>query len=342
MDDPVLHLDGIIFRLQRRGGITTYFQKLIAFLEHRCNNFTINPDYRKSRNRIIDPISRYLACSNVKANGVYHSSYYRVPSDNRVPVVTTIHDCIYEKYGDGIKRKIHVWQKQKAIKRSQSIICNSHSTKNDVLEYYPEAYKIPIHIIPMGVDDSFMQVEKYNKITKNIILYIGGRGGYKNFKNAVIAVSMLGGFSLLAIGGGELTSYEKKLVNAYLPRRFKHLIDVSDTDLNIYYNMAYCLLYSSVYEGFGIPILEAMRAGCPVVGVESSSIPEVTGGAAILVECGQPEALAEGISRISGMEKKIIVERGLANASQYSWDNTFNLHLEVYAALGWAPKRFEY
>jgi mannosyltransferase len=101
----------------------------------------------------------------------------------------------------------------------------------------------------------------------------------------------------------------------------------------VLYNQAVCLLYPSSYEGFGIPVVEAMRAGCPVVSVECKAVMEVGGDALTIAEGLDPRALADAIIKTTSSDRKNLIEKGLSMAQTYSWEKTHAKTLEVYRSL---------
>ncbi|ANI28366.1 mannosyltransferase [Yersinia entomophaga] len=330
--------DGIINSLQSNGGITVYFKELVTRLP--SGNF----DWYSYDNKIGDVgvksidlkgrlFERYRDCLlpdiNKDISPIFHSSYYRLPKEH-MPVVTTVHDFTYEKFVSGPAKWIHTWQKNRAVKHSDLIICVSENTAKD-LQYYCSVPSDKIRIIHNGVSDKYHSLTP-TKTNTNKVIFVGARGGYKNFDIAVKVISRLPHLELSVVGGGEFTDKELSLLNQHLPHRYHWLGRLSDEALNEAYNSAYALLYPSSYEGFGIPILEAMRAGCPVVAVGVSSIPEVAGDAAILVSRPSVDELVEGLVAIDNERSKFI-EFGFQQAAKFSWDKCYQETLNVYKEL---------
>ena len=187
-----------------------------------------------------------------------------------------------------------------------------------------------------GVSNAFHPLAPDAMLTSEArpyVLFVGARSGYKNFIPLVQAMSGLRDLDLVCIGGGALTPQESALVQRQLDGRFAHHMGVSDAQLNQFYNGAFCLAYPSAYEGFGIPVLEAMRAGCPVVAMNSSSIPEVTGDAAQLLTEASPDVIKTAISRLYCSElREHYRQLGLQRATSFSWDHTFAETCKVYAS----------
>ncbi|MCS2150040.1 glycosyltransferase family 4 protein [Scandinavium manionii] len=324
--------DGIISSLQSYGGITVYFNEILSRMPEKQYT-TI--EYASAANRLsVDSIirnervlERYRNCQlNNVCGDVFHSTYYRLP-DIKKKTVTTVHDFTYEKYVSGLKKYIHTEQKYNAIKKSDKIICVSYNTALDLMRYCPVAEN-KIHVIQNGVSDNYHVIGN-NLQTSNEVVFIGSRTGYKNFDKAVCAVALSPNLELVVVGGGPLNKYELAMLDSRLKGRYSVSGKLSDEDLNILYNTAYCLLYPSDYEGFGIPVLEAMKAGCPVVAVNRSSIPEVAGNAAILVDNSNPDTLHDALVNIEFSRNKLIVD-GLVQASKFSWENCFNKTLSLY------------
>ena len=139
---------------------------------------------------------------------------------------------------------------------------------------------------------------------------------------------------LTCVGGGALTEFEINLINKLIPKRVTHLNGVPDDILNTLYNSAYCLAYPSSYEGFGIPVLEAMRAGCPVVAFNGSSIPEVAGDAALLIDELNVDALREAILRLQSEDfRNFLRTKGFNQAARFSWEDTFDKTKEIYETI---------
>ncbi|EBO7750257.1 glycosyltransferase family 4 protein [Salmonella enterica] len=280
------------------------------------------------RARLFERYRCFKTRSTDQECNIFHSTYYRFPKDNNFPVVTTVHDFTYELYMRGIRKTIHSLQKNRAIQNSDSIICVSQNTAKDLLNFCDVDDK-KIHVIYNGVSEAYKYL---NLEEEEFILFVGARAGYKNFELAVKAVAKLSKMKLKIVGGGTLSNSEIKLLTEYLDDKYEYLGKITNEHLNILYNTAYCLIYPSEYEGFGIPLLEAMRAGCPVIAVNRSSIPEVVGNSAILVDRVSIDSLFSALLRVP-LNRNELRYKGLLQSQKFSWDKCFSETYDLYKSL---------
>lgn len=338
--------DGIVFSLQKMGGISIYYNEIFSRL--KLNNIEFNLiSYDNSNcivNEYVDNViskrarcsvgfERYLDCK-CKDYNIFHSTYYRLPKSNSGRIVTTVHDFTYEIYNSGIKRLVHSYQKKRAILNSDAIICISENTKKDLLHFIPECNEDKIHVIYNGVSEKFYPLECKKELKGKYVLFIGARGGYKNFHSVIKAMAEHKDLLLIIVGGGGLSLEEIKVLTDSIPSRYSYYSNVTTENLNLLYNNAFCLVYPSLYEGFGIPVIEAMKAGCPVITTNSSSLPEVAGKAAILLNEPDVNSIADAIQELyEDSFRQNLVELGFSQASRFSWEITYLKTLELYDSL---------
>jgi mannosyltransferase len=335
--------DSIIFSLQKVGGISTYWYELISrFIITDNNNYFIESKFRnniehiklKNKNyKIIQSnsfnifLNRFL---NIKVNFIknpfiFHSSYYRICKNKNAINIVTVHDFIHEKYYTGFRKFIHHLQKSYAIKNANLIITVSESTKKDLLFYYPQINKNKIKVIYNGVSNEFYNLNQKNKDLSNSFLYIGSREKYKNFYETIDLVSSLNEYNFVIVGNN-LNKIEVKYLNHKLPNKWKLYSNISNQDLNFLYNSVFALTYLSSYEGFGIPLVEAMKAGCPLIALNKSAIPEVAGNAGILLNDLSFNSFQNAIIKLT-QNRNSLIQDGYIQASKFSWNQCF---IETY------------
>jgi mannosyltransferase len=330
-------IDGIIFSLQRNGGISVYFATLLKFLRDRdidtslmlYENSSDVLDFLLPNISPARPMERYRACPLFGASSVFHSSYYRKPSNPKIPSVVTVYDFNYEKSIKGFRRWVHSNQKFSTIRSAQSIICISEATKRDLLHYVGIASGQSIEVIHCGVSSAFHPITVAKPVAP-FVLYVGQRGGYKNFRLALAAMEFLPDFELHCVGGGHFSREEFIGVPFRIIDRVKYLGALSDAKLNIVYNQAICLIYPSEFEGFGIPVVEAMRAGCPVVSGECDAVREVGQDALLVAHDYEPRSFANCINLASSQARNDFVSRGIHIADKFSWVRAHEKTLEIY------------
>lgn len=334
-------LDNIIFSLQKSGGISAYwFELLSRFIND--NNFEIefleDKNYNIFRNRLpievkhlkfykSNHLSRIFPVKINDTNKIFHSSYYRYTKNKNVKVITTVHDFIQEKINNSTLN-LNSIMKRRAILNSDAIITISNNTKNDLMYYYPQIDPNKIHVIYNGVSDCYYPITNNNELLNNV-LFVGSRVDYKKFDLAVDVISKFSNLNFTIVGNA-LSDYELKLLNNKLSsNRWNLVLNPTNTELNTLYNQSVLLLYPSSYEGFGIPIIEAMKAGCPVVALNGSSIPEVAGNAALLVDESTIDEYYWGIQEIL-KNRDYYVKLGFLNATRFSWDKTYLETIKLY------------
>jgi glycosyltransferase involved in cell wall biosynthesis len=353
----LLNLDNIIFSLQRMGGISVYWGELLQRLVRDGANISISESAGSGENMVRASlsipaelisydsrpvrISRYLKVRTGRNQpNLLHSSYYRVPASSNTPQVQTCHDFIYEKYRSGFSRFIHSCQKKTALNSAHGIICVSESTKRDLIQLYPNLESKSLRVIYHGYSSEFRLLNASEKKTETIerflgyapfSVYVGDRSAYKNFSVAVAAVEQVQGHRLVLVGGGRLSGAEVRLLEAQISGRWTHLLAPKPQLLNTVLNTAHALLYLSEYEGFGLPIIEAMAAGCPVIAINSSSVPEVSGDAALLLNQATAVSVAEQLQRLYDSDfRKLVIANGLKNKDRFCWERCYRETREFY------------
>jgi mannosyltransferase len=338
--------DDIIYSLQRGGGISLYWSQLETYLNqdihllysgYEKNIFL--PEF-KGKKIIKNNMLLFERYKNVrsfeKEPFIFHSSYYRYCKNTNVVNITTVHDFTYEFFRRDVKSTMHKIQKKAAVENSKAIICNSENTKKDFLFFYPN-YEGLVKVIYLGFSNDYCHL---NITRKHNVIFIGGREGYKNFEYAVKVVHELPNLNLQIIGGGELKKQEIALLEKYVPNRYEYYRSLSNKELNIKYNEAKFLLYPSLYEGFGVPVVEAQATGCPVVCCGVSSLPEVAGEAAIYIS---GKDIENDLRIISGLEDRdyycCIVEKGFNNCKRFSWKKCAEQTQEFYQKI-WDKQGF--
>jgi glycosyltransferase involved in cell wall biosynthesis len=270
---------------------------------------------------------------------LYHQTYYRyyVPS-YRGKRVLTVHDMTYELFpGKFSPADPVILDKRTSIDRADAIIAVSMSTKNDLVRLCG----IPPERVTVIYHGNSLTVTPGGKPPANgpYILYVGQRVPHKNFPallNAYCRSSRVNKeFGLVCFGGEPFTDAEKQVLakNGLLGRARQ--VSGSDEDLAGYYSRASLLVYPSLYEGFGLPLLEAMHYGCPVVASNVSSLPEVGADAGLYFDPADTADLMDKMERVlfGDSLRRGMVERGHVREKQFSWDRAAAETLEVYKRL---------
>jgi glycosyltransferase involved in cell wall biosynthesis len=221
----------------------------------------------------------------------------------------------------------------RSVRRADRVLTVSERTKRDLVDEYgtPEA---KIVVIPNGVDRAFSP-DGARRDGSPYVLFVGALQARKDPMTAIEAIALTPGSLRLLLAGpdkGAETEARAAVSKLGLDGRVEFVGHVEKPELAALYRGAECFVLPSRYEGFGLPVLEAMASGTPVVTTTAGSLPEVADDAAILVEPRNAAALAGGIERALA-DRDRLVEAGLERARQFSWTETARRTLEVYQEL---------
>ena len=358
--------DSQIFTTQQYGGISRYFVNLARELNnieqtkasifapfyinqylHECTN-----EFRSrgiKQHARLKPVSRILAnaATNlalpIKKPDIIHNTYYYPHHyDKRSTTsILTVYDMIHELFPENWSKSDKTSKrKYEAVMRSDHVICISEKTKSDLLNII-DCDPNRVSVVHLGFDtlqSRPISPEVASKIKQfgKYILFVGNRSGHKNFLSLLKAYSInehwRSHYKLICFGGGPLNDYETTLIaNLRLSDSVVHA-QGNDAVLSEFYRGASLFVYPSIYEGFGIPPLEAMSVGCPVACAKISSIPEVCGDAVEYFDPHDAENIALTLDGLLSNSHKAeqLVTKGFIQANKFSWSKCSAETLKCY------------
>lgn len=356
--------DHQIFSRQAYGGISRYYCEVAKRLTRMgarvtinaplyvCNYFDLDsckpngfhiPKLPFSAN-LLSSLNGYLCAltnffNHHETIDIYHETYFTRADNcaaNAVRLIT-VYDMINEKFPQSFSRLDHIRKiKAFAVKRADHIICISNNTKNDLIDYlHIDADKISV----VYLSHMHHRLDGHeNKLTrKPFLLYVGGRQPYKNATRLIKAFAQSKALhtelNLVFFGGNKLQPNELRLFSD-LGLNASQIVHLSgdDTLLAQLYTQATALVYPSLYEGFGLPPLEAMSYGCPVVCSNSSSIPEIAGQAAEYCHPEETDSIQRAIENVvfDSERSQQLIQLGFKQAQKFSWDRCARETLQVY------------
>jgi glycosyltransferase involved in cell wall biosynthesis len=261
---------------------------------------------------------------------------YVVPPAYRGAAVVTVQDLSFERHPELMGARDRFFFRtfvRPSVRRAARILTGSEWTKQDLVERYGAAPE-KVVMTPYGVDPLFGP-DGPAPDGSPYALFVGGLEPRKNPVAALEALALADGDLRLVVAGperGRRAELDRAAARLGLENRVEFRGHVAHEELAALYRGASCLVFPSRYEGFGLPVLEAMASGTPVVATTASSVPEVAGDAAILVDPDDPVALAGGIERALA-DRERLRAAGLERARAYSWTETARRTLEVYREL---------
>jgi glycosyltransferase involved in cell wall biosynthesis len=364
-------------RKWRDYGIGTYVRNLVRHLAHldrettyflfcdRADQATLR-DLAENFVPIVDGSSGYGIQEHVSipirvqrlGADLLHSPHYVLPLLCRQRSVVTIHDCIHLLFPEYLPNRLAPRYARammgSAIRRSDLVLTVSEASRRDILSFYPSTNPDRVEVVPNAIDEAILQdpgeeemerVRERYQIRGRFILYAGNIKPHKNLERLIGAFGMLKqrpgheDVKLLIIGD-EVNKYgglRRSVEAAGVRQDVRFFGFVPERTLAALYRLADAFAFPSLYEGFGLPPLEAMACGTPVVTSRISSLPEVVGDAALLVDPYSVDDIASGLERVLGDDalRADLVARGRARVKQFSWERSVGaIHAHYMKVLG--------
>ncbi len=362
-------VDGVIYETQRRGGISRVFNQILPRACHldpdlrvtvrtldltRVQTPPVHPAIRHVSLPLLRPArvwsrvapwAQRQARAGLPRRAIWHSTYYTDPPVWLGPRLVTAHDTIHLRYAD-------VWSdpgadafrrlQRRAILAADAVVCVSETTRRDVVDWFGVAAD-RLHVVHLSHDAVFRlhspetgRLAAYG-LDAPFVLYVGGRFLYKSFGTLLDAYarwSHRADLELVVVGEPWTTAEEAHLERLGIRSRARLLDDVDDDTLAALYSLADAFVYPSLYEGFGIPLLEAMACGCPLVASRIPTTEEVAGAVPFYFEPGDADGLADALDRaVAEGRDGTQVGCGVARAAQFSWERAAAETLSVYRSL---------
>ncbi|MGE5656088.1 MAG: glycosyltransferase family 4 protein [Actinomycetota bacterium] len=365
-----------VFCWQKYGGVSRYLYELATHLT-QANEFEVKVlaiayvnEYLKKcppnlvvgfpvphipRGQVTKILSKFnyevsKAWLKVNPPDIIHQTYYstQAVTAKGAKVVVTVHDMTHERLQEFFNHKdiFNVKDntslaKKEAVERADRVICVSENTKKDLIEILavdPQKISVIYHGYSANVARNLTPLDP--RIPQPYILYVGERGGYKNFQRFLQAYAsskqLKNNFNIVCFGGGALSASELNEINALeLPEGKIFQIAGDDELLANLYRNASIFVYPSLYEGFGMPPLEAMALHCPVACSNTSCLPEVVGNAAALFNPYEPENIAEVMEKVlfSTDKSNNLIQLGTERIKHFSWEICAEQTKRVYLDL---------
>jgi glycosyltransferase involved in cell wall biosynthesis len=286
---------------------------------------------------------------------LFHAPHYVLPPLVRCASVVTIHDCIHLMFPQYLPGRLaHGYAKASislAAMRSTRVLTVSESSKRDILRFV-DAPAEKIDVIYNAYDERFgvepreedvVRVRERYQLHDEFVLYAGNVKPHKNLERLIRAFDLVRKRGLdhlkLVLIGDDISKYAalRRAVHQYQLHKYVRFLGyLPEETLAVLYRLAGVFVFPSLYEGFGLPPLEAMASGTPVVTSNVSSLPEVAGDAAVLVDPYDPQAIADGIYRVLTDEdlRVSLTRKGLARARQFSWETSVKRVRAIYGEVG--------
>ncbi|MDF3077652.1 MAG: glycosyltransferase family 1 protein [Sphingobacteriaceae bacterium] len=355
------------FTTQKYGGISRYFANIINQiklekdfsylmgvlysrnhyikgerqpLNNAVGNTLLQSTYGTKAFKVNQAYCNYLLKKN--EFDVFHPTYYDPYFFGKLkkPLVTTIHDMTHERLPE------YFWgldplsrNKRLNIEYCDHIIAISETTKKDLLKY-SDVDESKVSVIYHGIDlDEPFRTFPVANLPENYLLFVGDRSGYKNFYLFLDAFKHLSDkypdIKTVLTGGGGLCVAELEYINHFrLQDKIMH-VNVSDEELNFLYQNAMAFVYPSLHEGFGLPILEAFKAQCPIILSDTDCFREIGADAAVYFEARRADSLFEVVQKLisSSDERKRLVAKGSERLLDFPLSKSMAETLEVYQKL---------
>lgn len=360
--------DDQIFSEQAYGGISRYFAELARELDQlpettvRISSPLCTNHYARELSgslltgyplpasikagRLIRNINRLVSIPVARRfrPDVLHETYYwnrRHPVRPKLGVVTTVHDMIHERFpNEFVHHALTSERKQQSVREADLVICDSENTRRDLVDISGIDPR-KTRVVHLGVDH--LRVPERNPepiLDRPYVLYVGQREGYKNFERLLEAFATSANlsthFRLVCFGGGPLSPNERNRARRLGLTEDALLFKSGSDDVLVgLYRQAELLVYPSLYEGFGIPPLEAMSFGCPVASSQVSSMPEVLGDAAHYFDPEDVGSIQHAIEHVLGNPSvaEDLKQRGRRHARRFTWAETARKTLAAYQEL---------